>query len=143
MYSKDVSDLDPIQFRALDEGLGIHPSAFKISRPIQKNRQKNNTSQILKEPTSPSLNTGSYTFLAFLCDELFILFFFGLLCGLASWQLGIRDFQTWVQFIQKGFVLFFHFLLFMMISLFYFLFFNQFKTPSLGDLFTRRVNHHS
>ena len=137
MYSeKEMDDLDQIQFRALDEGLGIHPSAFKLSRPTQKKTSP----QIFKEPPSLSVLTGSYTFLSFLIDELFILFFFGLLCGLASWQLGMSDFHSWLSFIRKGQILFFHFLLFMIISLFYFLFFNQFKIPSLGELFTRRVH---
>ncbi|MBI3019103.1 MAG: hypothetical protein HYY61_04350 [Deltaproteobacteria bacterium] len=137
MYSKeDMGDLDHIQFRALDEGLGIHPSVFKSSRPSSQNTPP----KILKEPSPLSGSTSAYTFLAFLLDELFILFFFGLLCGLASWQLHIQGLQAWLSFISQGHVLFFHFLLFMMISLFYFLFFNQFKTPSLGELFTRRVH---
>src|SRR3989338_4268397 len=131
-----MSDLDHIQFKALDEGLGIHPSAFKLS---SRSSSKQTSSKILKEPVS-SLPASSYTFLSFFIDELFILFFFGLLCALASWQLGMSDFHAWLSFIRKGHVLFFHFLLFMIISLFYFLFFNQFKTPSLGELFTRRVH---
>ena len=131
-----MSDLlDPIEFRALNEGLGIHPSAFKLSRPASQKI----SSKILKEPLLAERLTSSYTFLSFLLDELFILFFFGLLCGFSSWQLGMNDFHSWFLFIQKGHVLFFHFLLFMTLSLFYFLFFNQFKTPSLGELLNRRV----
>ncbi|MBI2645878.1 MAG: hypothetical protein HYW85_02430 [Deltaproteobacteria bacterium] len=130
MYSeKDMGDLEHIEFRALDEGLGIHPSAFKTTRAMQK-----------KEPLPLLDSTSSYTFLAFLFDELFVLFFFGLLCGISSWQLNIQSLQAWISFVSQGTILFFHFLLFMMISLFYFLFFNQFKTPSLGELFTRRVH---
>lgn len=141
MYSEKEmnSELGPIEFKALDEGLGIHPSAFKLSRPTQKKTSP----QILKAPFSPLESKSSYTFLSFLLDELFILFFFSLLCGLASWQLGIQELQAWLSFVSQGTILFFHFLLFMMISLFYFLFFNQFKIPSLGELFTRRVHSDS
>ncbi len=130
-----MSDLEHLEFRALDEGLGIHSSVFKTPRTSQKKISP----QIFKEPLPMALPTSSYTFLSFLLDELCILFFFSLLCGIAAWQLGITDFHSWFLFIQKGTVLFFHFLLFMILSLFYFLFFNQFKTPSLGELFTCRV----
>lgn len=129
-------DLDNIQFRAIDSGLGFHPSPappkkeipiFVPKRVVVEKPKESNVREfvILKKFTKSTF--------AFVLDHVFIFILFGLLCIIAYWQCGIDTIGAWKTSFKNDPVFILHLLLFLVLYSFYFLFFRQFKSPSLGE----------
>jgi len=136
-----MDELDQIEFTAISPGLGLKEPELvprDIPKMVKPPLPKEHSVSAIHQPARPKRPSHIAQivkfFMSLLLDHCSIALFYGLLCGVSALTLRISGYEAWLQFFFDDIALLIHLMVLVVIYGFYFLFFKQFKIPTLGRL---------